>query len=288
MYAFLGAGKLAEAVIRGGLVGGSLRADQFLVSARSAERKTALSRFGCEVLKGSSRLADANLVILGVRHFDMPALLEEYGPALEGKPVLSLAVGVTMKHLSVALPKSRIMRALPNTPAQVREAVTLLSRGSQTTEEDVALATKLFKPIGKIIELPEALLDTANAVSGAGPTLVFAFVEAFLNAAKSQGLPAGIAEQAVIHTLMGAATMLMTGASPLVLLEESATPGGSSRAELDVLSRANLKDIFVDAIAAGRGRAEERNLESDVNFAAKEFRRPLPTTSDEGPRAGRP
>jgi pyrroline-5-carboxylate reductase len=269
MYAFLGAGKLAEAVIRGGLVGGSLRADQLLVSARSAERKTELSRFGWEVLKGSSRLADAHLVILGVRHFDMPELLKEYGAALEGKPVLSLAVGVTMKQLSAALPKSRIMRALPNTPAQVREAVTLLSRGSQTTEEDVALATKLFKPIGKIIELPETLLDTANAVSGAGPTLVFAFVEAFLNAAKSQGLPAAIAEQAVIHTLMGAATMLMTGASPKVLLEESATPGGSSRAELDVLSRANLKDIFVDAIAAGRGRAEERNLESDVNFAAK-------------------
>lgn len=247
-------------------MGGSLRADELLVSARSPERKAELSRRGWEVLNGTSRLADATLVILGVRHFDMPALLAEYGPALEGKLVLSLAVGVTMKHLSAALPKSRIMRALPNTPAQVREAVTLLARGSQATDDDVALATRLFKPIGRIIELPEELLDTANAVSGAGPTLVFAFVDAFLNAARTEGLPPAIAEQAVIHTLMGAATMLMTGTPPRVLLEESATPGGSSRAELDVLSRANLKELFVEAIAAGRGRAEARNIESDQNF----------------------
>lgn len=267
MIAFLGAGKLAEAVIRGALFAGSLRADQLLVSARSPERRAELTRMGWHVLDGTKRLEEANLVILGVRHFDMPTLLEQVGPALEGKLVLSLAVGVTLRHLSAALPKSRVLRALPNTPAEVREAVTLLARSPGATDEDVALAASLFKPIGRVLELSEEHLDTANAVSGAGPAMVFAFFEAFLNAAEKRGLPPTIAEQAVRQTLMGAAKMLMTGTPPGQLIKQVATPGGSTQAGLDVLARANLEELFTEAIGAGRARAEARNVESEKNFA---------------------
>lgn len=267
VIAFLGAGTLAEAIIRGGLVAGSLRADQLLVSARSAERKRALAAMGFEVLEGTGRLEAADLVILGVRHHDMPALLEENAAALEGKLVLSLALGVTTRHLKAALPRSRVIRCVPNTPAEVREAVTLLCRGPVATDADVARASALFRPLGKVLELPEALLDTANAVSGTGPAFIFAFVEAFTRAAVKAGLPVDVANQAIRQTVTGAARMLRDGDDPVELIRSVATPGGSTRAGLEVLKAANLEELFHEAIVSGRVRAEERSAESDVNFA---------------------
>lgn len=267
MIAFLGAGKLAEAIIRGGLSAGSLRTDQLLVSARSPERRAQLAQMGWEVLSGTERLAKAaHLVILGVRHRDMPALLAEVGPALEGKLVLSLALGVTTRHLEGALPRSRIIRAIPNAPARVREAVTLMCRGASATPADLERASALFKPLGRILELPESQLDTANAVSGAGPAYVFAFMQNMVRAAEQAGLPADVAEEAVRQTLFGAARMLRAGAQPDALLQELAVPGGSTRAGLDVLARANLEALFSEAIESARARAEARTLESDQAF----------------------
>ncbi|MFZ5441697.1 MAG: pyrroline-5-carboxylate reductase family protein [Myxococcota bacterium] len=268
MIAFLGAGKLAEAIIRGGLSAGSLRTDQLLVSARSPERRAALAQMGWEVLTGLERLRDAELVILGVRHRDMPALLTEVAPALEGKLVLSLALGVTTRHLEGALPRSRIIRAIPNAPARVREAVTLMARGQSATTEDLSRASALFTPLGRILELPESQLDTAHAVSGAGPAYALAFVEALTRAAEAEGLPAELAREAVRQTVFGAARMLRAGPNTEAMLEELAVPGGSTRAGLDVLARANLEALFREAIASGRARAEARNLESDQSFQA--------------------
>lgn len=266
MIAFLGTGKLAEAIIRGGLMAGSLRTDQLVVSARSPERKAELARRGFEVIEGTSRLAAADLVILGVRHHDMPALLEEVGPALSGKLVLSLAVGVTIRHLKSVLPQSRVIRAIPNTPARVREGMTLLARGAMATDADVARATALFRPLGQVLELPEAQLDAANAVSGAGPAFVFAFIAAFTRAAQTMGLPEEIARAAVLQTVVGAAKMLR-GADAEELIKEVAAPSGSTRAGLDVLRGGNIEGLLTEALRAGRERAEARTLESEQSFA---------------------
>ena len=222
---------------------------------------------GFEVLEGTARLADAETVILGVRHYDMPALLEEVASALEGKLVVSLAVGVTIRQLKAALPGSRVIRCLPNTTAEVREAVTFISRGPVATDEDVAQAAALFRPLGRVLELPEALLDTGNAVSGSGPAFVFAFVQAYTQAAVRAGLPAAVANEAIRQTVMGAARMLREGDDPVELVRRVALPGGSTRAGLEVLKRAGLEDLFHEAIVSGRVRAEERSTESETNFA---------------------
>ena len=99
MIAILGAGKLTEAIIRGSLSAGTLLANQLLVAVQSPERKASLARRGWKILTQPSEVRGAKMVILGVRHSDMPALLDEYGAELEGMLVVSLALGVSLQQL---------------------------------------------------------------------------------------------------------------------------------------------------------------------------------------------
>ncbi len=257
---------MAEAIIRGGLTAGSLRTDLILASARTPARKAALAAMGVRVMQSPNDVLPMEVAILGARHRDVPALLTEVGPMLEGKLVLSLALGITTRQLQAALPRSRIMRAIPNTPVRVREAMTLMCRGSSATAADFSRAAELFTPLGRIMELPEAQLDTAHAVSGAGPAYLFAFVQALMRAAEESGLPHDVAHEAVLQTVMGASRMLRTGDSPESLIAELEVPEGSTRAGLEVLGRAGLQDLFVEAITSGRVRAEARTTESEGNF----------------------
>lgn len=269
MIAILGAGKLTEAIIRGSLSAGTLLANQILVAVRSPERKASLALRGWRNLTRPSEVRGASMVILGVRHSDMPGLLDEYGPELEGMLVVSLALGVSLQQLEHRLTSARVMRVVPNIAVRVRESMTLVCKGTKATAADCEQVRSLFSPLGTVLELPESQLDTANAVSGAGPAYVFTFVQSMVRAAEAAGLSTPVAEECVRQTVFGAARLLNTNGSPQSLLSEVVAPGGSTQAGLEVLARANFDTLLKDTIEAARARAEARTAESDQAFGLR-------------------
>lgn len=267
MIAFLGAGKLAETIIRGALAAGALRREDILATCRRPERGAELRALGLRVASDPAELATAEVAVLGVRHLDLPALLAAMRGVLAGKTVISLAVGVPSALIETAVPGARVIRAIPNTPVAVRLGVTAMAAGQTSTSRDVARARELLAPLGDVVELPEALLDAVNAISGAGPAYLFALARALAGAGCAAGLTAEVARGVAARTLLGAATLLATGERPPGdLISEVAGPGGSTRAALDELQRGGFDALIARAVRAAIARAEARDEESRALF----------------------
>jgi len=265
VIAFLGTGKLAEAIIRGALGAAALSREQVLVTCRRPERTAELRALGLRVASDLAELKAADLAILGVRHRDVAALLANARDVLSRKTIVSLATGVPSNVIERLVPGARVIRAIANAPAEVGLAMTALSAGASATDADMTEARKLFSAVGKVVELPEALLDAANAISGAGPAYLYAYARALAEAGASIGLERSVALTMATQTLVGAAALLAnSNGSFQQLIAEVAGKGGSTRAALEVLEQGGLDSLLAGAVKAALVRAQERNAESQV------------------------
>jgi len=263
VIAFLGTGKLAEAIIRGALAGGALSREQILVTCRRPERAAELRGLGLRVASDLAELEAADLAILGVRHHDVAALLANARDVLSQKMIVSLATGVPSQVIERLVPGARVIRAIANAPAEVGLAMTALSAGASATPVDMAEARKLFSAVGQVVELPEALLDAANAISGAGPAYLYAYANALAEAGVSIGLDRSTALKLATQTLVGAAGLLANSEALLQqLIAKVAGKGGSTQAALQVLEQGGLNSLLANAVKAALARAQERDAES--------------------------
>ncbi len=174
--------------------------------------------------------------------------------------MLSIAAGFTLRALARALgAQSRLVRAMPNTPALVRAGITVLVGGGASTADDVALAQRIFAGVGEVIVVEdEGLLDAVTAVSGSGPGFVFAFAEAWLRAAEAVGLAPELAERLVRQTLLGAATLWKESSEPVDRLRAMVTsPGGTTLAGLEALEARGFAAAVRAAIEAATRRSRE-------------------------------
>ena len=120
----------------------------------------------------------AGPVLAGIKDFARPWHL-----------IISIAAGVTLAKLEAALPESRVIRAMPNTPALVGAGMTCLAPGSRATPEDTALALELFQAVGQAAVVEERLMDAVTGLSGSGPAFVALFIEALADGGVKAGLP---------------------------------------------------------------------------------------------------
>jgi pyrroline-5-carboxylate reductase len=228
VIAFLGTGKLAEAIIRGALAAGSLSREHILVTCRRPERAAQLRVLGLKVVSRLPDLEAAEVAVLGVRHRDVPALLADARNLLSRKTLISLVTGVPSSVIERMVRGARVVRATTNTPAAVGLAVTALSAGATAMTADMAQACKLFSAVGQVVELLEALLDAAVAISGVGPAYLYPFASALAKAGASVGLEAPVALRIATQTLLGAAALLAESRGTIQeLIAEVAGEGGS-------------------------------------------------------------
>ncbi|HEY8516396.1 MAG TPA: pyrroline-5-carboxylate reductase [Candidatus Binatia bacterium] len=258
---FVGAGNMARAM------GAGLRASGagFELIATDPDAG-ARERFAAETGgRVSEQLADvlsaADVVVLAVKPQVLPTVLPRLaGQLAERQVVVSIAAGFPLRALARALGAgTRLVRAMPNTPAMVRQGITALVGGGAATAEDVELARKVFLGVGEVVVLEdEALLDAVTAVSGSGPGFVFAFAEAWLQAAEGVGLAPEIATKLVQQTLLGAATLWReSGESPGRLREMVTSPGGTTLAGLEALGARGFAQAVRAAIDAAARRSRE-------------------------------
>ncbi len=202
----------------------------------------------------------ADTLIITVKPQDMAALLEEIEPAVpSGRLVISVAAGITTAFIERRLPGDiPVVRVMSNTPVLVDEAMSVISAGTHAGEEHLRRAEELFRPVGKVLRIPESQQDAATALSGSGPAYVYYLVEAMVDAGILLGMSRANALEMVTQAIYGAATMLReSGEHPVILREAVTSPGGTTINAIRELEKHSVRAAILAAIEAASDRGRE-------------------------------
>lgn len=190
----------------------------------------------------------------------LPRLVAALTPATM---VVSIAAGTTVATFEAALGARPVVRAMPNTPAQVGRGVSVLCANALASSDARALATALLATVGHVEWVEdEGQIDAVTAVSGGGPAYVFLLVEALAAAAEKAGLPADLSMRIARETVSGSGELLARAAEPAAILRKNVTsPGGTTAAALKVLmgpqGDGGVFPLMEEAIAAATARSRE-------------------------------
>ena len=201
-------------------------------------------------------------VVFAVKPQAFDAVVPAYRRFADGGAVmLSIAAGKTLGGMARLLgTDAALVRAMPNTPAAIGRGMTVACAGSMVSRAARTLCGKLLGTVGEIAWVDEEnMLDAVTAVSGSGPAYVFLFIECLTEAAEAQGLPPALAHRLAIATVAGAGELARVAAQrPAQLREAVTSPGGTTRAALDVLMAGNgFARLIRDAVAAAARRSRE-------------------------------
>ncbi len=263
LVAIFGAGVMGEALLSGLLRSGRAP-EQIVITERRPDRAAELTvKYGVRVVDNieAAKLADELVVV--VKPQDMGMLLEEIAPHVRADAVLiSLAAGIPTTYLESKLPANMaVVRVMPNTPALVDQGIAAISAGAHCDDEHLAIADSMLSSVGKVVRVPEKQQDAVTAISGSGPAYIFYVVEAMIEAGVMLGLPRPTANELVVQTLFGAATMLReTGEHPTVLRENVTSPAGTTAAAIRALDDHKVRAAFLSAMEAARDRSEQLGL----------------------------
>lgn len=273
--AFLGAGNMAGALVRGLLAAEVLAPEQIVLSdVRKARLDELRARHGVRVASSNEeacRLAD--VVVLSTKPQVFDRLLPSVAAGLRSEAlVVSIAAGVPCAAIEARLPTgARVVRTMPNTPVLVDAGATAIAPGSYATEADIELARALFDSVGVTVVLEESLLDAVTGLSGSGPAYVFLVIEALADAGVKVGLHRESAQLLAAQTVLGAAKLLLeTGEHPGRLKDMVTSPGGTAIAGLHTLESGGLRTTLIDAVETATARA--RTLGEEISRKLSEPR----------------
>lgn len=262
----LGGGAMGEA-LAGGLLAAGVPADRVAVAEPEAARREHLARvLGVRVTSSNAEVVSgSDAVVLAVKPGIVAPLLAELRKDDRGRDLarplwISIAAGVPLARIEAELPaRTRVVRAMPNTPALVRAGATAFVANAHATADDRALAHDLFANLGCVWEAPEErLLDAVTGLSGSGPAYVFVFLEALSDAGVRMGLPRDAAATLAVHTVLGAAKLaLESGVHPAQLKDRVTSPGGTTIAGLARLEARGFRAAVLEAVEAAVRRAGE-------------------------------
>lgn len=223
-------------------------------------RRFLKKKFNVNLLSLQDLLKQSKFIILAVKPQDFDFLLENIKPhARKDHVFVSIAAGITTKYIERRLiPEGRVIRTMPNLPAQIQQGVTALSGGSNVSKRDLAIVQKIFNAIGTTIILDERYIDAVTAVSGSGPAYVFLFIECMVNAAKSLGLDDQLSNKMVLQTIKGSVNLLESQNEDASMLRKKVTSkGGTTQAALEVFENEKIDLIFKQALKSAQRRAKE-------------------------------
>lgn len=251
---------MGEALLAGLLAAGWPSTDISLCVRRMERADELAHQTGCPVtLDPVEAVAGRDVVVVAVKPRDVGAVLKSISGAVsDQQTVISLAAGVTTGAYESALGAVPVVRAMPNTPALVREGVTGVAPGSHAGTGHLDVAREILGAVGRVKIMEEGLMDAVTAVSGTGPAYVFLLAEALTEAAMREGLPRDVAESFVYQTIRGAGHLLTeTGKTPAQLRREVTSPGGTTAAAIHVLEEKGFRAVVEDAVRAAAERARE-------------------------------
>ena len=257
---------MGEAMIKGMLGKGVAQPGQVVVSEPIAARRESLTHaYGIDTTNDNrAAVQDANVVVLAVK----PQVLPTVGAGLHGHLdpealVLSIMAGVTLDAIQRALAHERVVRAMPNTPAQVNMGVTVWMATPAVTEGQRGQAAQILSALGDQIAVDkEDFLDMQTGLGGSGPGFVFLIIEAMIDAGVQMGFTRADAQTVVLQTIAGSVELMrQSGLHPAELRNRVTSPGGTTAAGLHALEQGGLRAILADAIFAAYRRSQELGQE---------------------------
>ena len=269
----VGAGVMAEAMISG-LLANRVPATAMVAShPRRDRRDTLVGEHGIRaVARNADALEAADIVVLAVKPQMLARVMRELRGSLgEGQVVLSIVAGATLRTLTEGLGHAAVVRAMPNTPAQIRRGITVWAASDACSAAQRDLARAVLRALGDERQVAdEEFVAMATALSGTGPTYLFAVMEALIDAGVHLGFPRELAHDLVVETLLGSAEYAKASElHPAQLRNAVTSPGGTSAAAIYELEKGRIRTVLSDAVWAAYRRTLElgARLEGEVTTA---------------------
>ncbi len=260
--ALLGAGKMGGILLQAFLKQNLFAAGQIHATVAHAERALALStQWGVDVSTDNRAAAEqADLILVGVKPFQVPDLIEEIRPALTpAKTLVSFAASVKTRAIEEAAGMEiAVIRAMPNTPSALGAGAAGLCRGRFVKPEQMELAVRIFETVGRAVVVDEKHMDAVTGLSASGPAYIYIIIEALAEAGVKVGLPRDTATQLAAQTVYGAGKMVLeTGYHPALLKDAVTTPAGCTVDGILELEEGGLRVTLIKAVMRATERAKQ-------------------------------
>ncbi len=259
--AFIGMGNMGEAMMSAVLARGVAAPTDITGSDVKAARRQYISqKYGVKARSSATEaIAGAELVVLACKPQDMVPATEDFAGQLGAEQVvISILAGTRIETLQDRLGHDRIVRVMPNTPAQVEQGMSVWTATPAVTAEQKTSVSEMLAAMGKeVYAEDESYLDMATAISGSGPAYVFLFVEALEAAAVRLGFAEATARQLALQTTLGSALYLDQSGLPAAELRRMVTsPGGTTAEAIARFESGDFTELVYQAALAAYRRAQ--------------------------------
>lgn len=250
-FGFIGMGNMGYAMLSG--ANSVYKKEELAFSCLRMERKSEVKeKTGVSFCEDNKELVKSSeYVVLAVKPQVYPQVLEEIRDSVRDQQiVISIAPGITTTSVKESLGgRVRVVRAMPNTPALVKEGMSgICFSEDEYTDEEKQTVTDFFNSFGKCQVVPEKIMDAVVCASGSSPAYVYLFIEALADSAVKYGIPRAQAYTFAAQTVLGSAKMVLeTGMHPGVLKDQVCSPGGTTIAAVAALEEEGFRNAVLKA-----------------------------------------
>lgn len=252
---FIGCGNMAQAMIRGIVKAKTVPAKNIMVSNPSSKKlENVKADYNVLTTNDNKKVAlNSDIVILSVKPNKYAEVIEEIKESVSKDAIIvAIAAGVSIEKINIMFKENKkVVRAMPNTPAFVGEAMSAITPGKGIEKEELDDIIEIFNSFGKCEVVDESLMDTVTGVSGSSPAYVYMFIEAMADAAVLNGMPREKAYKFAAQSVLGSAKMVLeTGKHPGKLKDDVCSPGGTTIEAVYSLEESGFRAAVMEAVDA--------------------------------------
>lgn len=252
---FIGTGNMGSAMIKGLVTSEYVSGSDINVFDVNVEKSRELSeKYNVKPLQNEVEVVDnSDVTVLSVKPNIYNSVLEKIKARIdENKIIIVIAAGISIESVeNIAGKDKKVVRIMPNTPAQVLEGMTAVTFNGNVKEEEKEVVFGILDSFGKSIEIEEKLMHTFTGIAGSLPAYVYMFMEALADGGVLEGMPRDKAYEIVAQTVKGSAEMLLkTGKHPGVLKDEVTSPAGTTIEAVNTLENGNFRGTVINAVRA--------------------------------------
>ena len=260
----IGAGNMGSSILKGVTASNFLENKNIAIFDLNKEKIEELSKeYGVKKAENENELAkESDILILSVKPNIIPKVLDKIKDDLSEKTiVLSIAAGISIDFIeNIIGTDKKVIRTMPNTPAQVMEGMTAAAFNKNINPEEKEMIFRLLNSFGESIEIEEKLMHTFTAISGSLPAYVYIFAEALSDGGVLEGMPREKTYKIIAQAIKGSAEMMLkTGKHPGILKDEVTSPRGTTIEALKVLENGNFRGTLINAVSKCTEKSKKMN-----------------------------
>lgn len=250
---FLGAGKMAGAIIKGLLSSKLFKSEQIIAAEiNKINAEKAKQEFGIKVTEDCAEVVKiSDIIVIATKPFVVKELLEKIKPYVSEKQIIiSIAAGISSALIEQTLDRNvQVIKVMPNTPALLEAGMSAVCKGKYATDESLKIALDMFSKLGKAIQCEEKDIDAITGVSGSGPAFYYYIINEIARAGEKLGLDYKTSLTLSAQTALGAAKMILdTGLTPEELITNVTTPGGTTAEGNKVLNESDISSVLFETV----------------------------------------